>query len=529
MRTARTGVYKKPTLKTVVAGALGVMLIVVVAGFWLVSRGYRVPALKERMVALLTDELESEVTVDSLEGHVFPRIALTGGGLVIRHKGRTDVPPLITIKHFEINATLHGLMARPRHVSEVRLEGLEVHIPPGDDTPDDHGKDKDADPDDNPVHDLVVDHFEAPDTVLTIIPRKANKQPKVFTIHHLVMESVGRGRAVPYIAVLTNPIPKGEIEASGKFGPWDVAAPTRTPVSGTYTFDNADLDTINGLSGILSSKGKFDGPLNRIHVEGTTDTPKFQVDAGGQAVPLETTFTATVDGSDGDTYLDRVDGKFLNTTLTAKGAVIGIDGTHGHRVEVDVSMPKGRIEDLLRLAMDQATPLLKGDIQLQAKLVIPPGKEKVLDKMSLRGAFGVSQATFTDPSVQTKIVGLSRHGQGKDNDEPVGDVMSNLKGTFVMDHAVATFSELTFAVPGAAVELAGSYNLRGQDLDFHGHLLMQAALSEAAGGGWKGFLLKAVDPFFKKDGGGTSLPIKIVGSRKDPKFGLELFAKDKKN
>src|SRR2546428_659559 len=91
--------------------------------------------------------------------------------------------------------------------------------------------------------------------------------------------------------------------------------------------------------------------------------------------------------------------------------------------------------------------------------------------------------------------------------------------------ATATFSSLTFSVPGAAVELAGRYGIRSADLDFHGHLRMQATLSEAAGGGVKSILLKAVDPFFKKDGAGTVLPIKITGNRKDPQFGLELFGK----
>ena len=175
--------------------------------------------------------------------------------------------------------------------------------------------------------------------------------------------------------------------------------------------------------------------------------------------------------------------------------------------------------------MDSAKPLLRGSIQLQARLVIPPEKLKVLDKMELRGTFGLSRATFTDPSVQRKIVGLSRHGQGIKNDDPSGDVMSNLKGQFAVDHGRMKFSKLTFAVPGAVVELAGSYGLRSQELDFHGHLRMAATLSKAAGGGLKSFFLKAVDPFFKKDGAGTVLPIKIAGNRRDPKFGLDLFGK----
>jgi hypothetical protein len=525
---ANEGAYVKLDRKTIVLALLAAAAVAITAGAWAASRAYRPAALKERIAALLSDQLESEVTLDSLEGHFFPRVALSGGGLVVRHKGRTDVPPLLTIKHFEIRASIRAVMHRPRHVSEVRLQGLEVHIPPGED-PDvsEHSKDSDAAADEDTLHEVIVDRFEAPDTVLTLIPRKPNKPPKVFTIHHLVMESVGRGQRIPFIAVLTNPVPKGQIETSGTFGPWDIAHPSRTPVAGKYTFADADLNTIAGLSGILSSQGAFDGRLNRIHVQGTTDTPKFQVDAGGQPVPLKTQFTAVVDGSDGDTFLDRVDGKFLNTEVAAKGAVVGIEGVHGHRVDLDVSIQKGRIEDVLRLAMDSAKPVLRGEIQMQARLVIPPEKAKVLDKMSLRGRFGLSQATFTNISVQSKIAGLSRHGQGIDNDEPSGDVVSNLRGTFAMDHAEATFSNLTFSVPGAGVELAGRYSLRSQDLDFHGHLRLQATLSEAAGGGVKSFFLKAVDPFFKKDGAGTVLPIKIVGNRKDPQFGLELFGSKK--
>ncbi|MDP9114238.1 MAG: hypothetical protein M3O20_11235 [Acidobacteriota bacterium] len=39
--------------------------------------------------------------------------------------------------------------------------------------------------------------------------------------------------------------------------------------------------------------------------------------------------------------------------------------------------------------------------------------------------------------------------------------------------------------------------------------------------GWKRFVLKPVDPFFAKNGAGTFLHIKIGGSSKAPKFGLE--------
>ena len=66
--------------------------------------------------------------------------------------------------------------------------------------------------------------------------------------------------------------------------------------------------------------------------------------------------------------------------------------------------------------------------------------------------------------------------------------------------------------------------MRSEMLDFRGRLSMQAKLSEVAGGGVKGFFLKAFDPFFKKPGAGMVLPIKIAGTRNDPKFGLDMFS-----
>lgn len=505
---------------------IGIVIAIIVA-VALSTIPIRSDTLKAKVIGLLSDELESEVTIESLEGRVFPRVSVSGRGVVIRHKGRTDVPPLISIDEFEIRGSLRDLMEQPRRVGEVRLRGLQVKIPPGDDDENEPEKPEKSEAqkhaDIRNLNRVIIERFEAPDTVITLIPKRAGKQPKVFTVHHLTMDSLGVKQTIPYIATLTNPVPKGEIETSGTFGPWNVAHPARTPVTGKYVFANANLDTIEGLAGVLSSTGEFHGPVNRIEVQGTTDTPKFQIDAGGLPVPLKTKFTAVVDGSDGDTYLKQVDASFLETSMTARGAVIGLEGIQGRRIEVDVNMEKGRIEDLLRLAVHSEKPILLGAARLQAKLVIPPEKKKVIDKLQLSGEFVLSQAKFTDVGVQTKLTGLSRRGRGMGREEEVGDILSNLRGRFTVENAAARFSSLAFSVPGARVELAGRYGLRDENIDFKGKLKMQATLSQVAGGGVKGFFLKAFDPFFKEKGSGMVLPIKIEGTRKNPKFGLDMF------
>lgn len=528
-------VYKNPTRRhRITLWIVGMLAVILVTSGWWIRHAISTAGLKEKIEAYLGEELQGEVTIDTLDGRLFPRVSLTGSGVVVRQHGRTDVPPLLTIETFEIHGSYRDLMMRtPRHVAEVRLQGLLVQIPPdkNHDSSDDNEPEKsDAEKisDARKFEQIIIDRFEAPDTVLKLYSSKPHKPPKEFVIHHLVMDSVGSNQTIPYIATLTNPVPKGEIEASGTFGPWDVAHPARTPVSGKYSFDHANLDTIDGLAGILSSVGSFKGPLNRIDIEGSTETPDFQVDAGGKPVPLSTRFTAVVDGSDGDTYLTHVDGKFLNTALVAKGKVVGIEGVKGRQVEVDFTIDKGRVEDLLQLAMNSDKPLLVGPVQMRASIVVPAEKgKKVIDKLKLRGEFGLTQAKFTSPTVQEKLLGLSRHAQGKTDGEPMGEVVSDLRGRFLLDHAVVTFTDLTFGVPGAVVNLAGTYGLRSELLDFKGELRLEAKLSQVAGGGVKGFFLKAFDPFFSKRGAGTVLPIKITGTRKAPKFGLNMFGKDK--
>ena len=64
---------------------------------------------------------------------------------------------------------------------------------------------------------------------------------------------------------------------------------------------------------------------------------------------------------------------------------------------------------------------------------------------------------------------------------------------------------------GATVQLAGTYGLRDEKLDFHGQLRLQAKLSDVTTG-FKSLLLKPFDSFFRRNGA-TVLPIKVTGTR----------------
>ena len=82
------------------------------------------------------------------------------------------------------------------------------------------------------------------------------------------MEGVGIESRMPFRAELTNPIPRGEIQTEGRFGPWSRESPGATPVDGKYSFNDVDLSTIKGIAGTLTSTGEFRGALGTHRSEG---------------------------------------------------------------------------------------------------------------------------------------------------------------------------------------------------------------------------------------------------------------------
>jgi hypothetical protein len=485
--------------------------------------------LRQQVVATLSERLDADVELKELHIRIFPRFHAEGIGLAIREKKRGEVPPLITVKTFEIHADLAGLLRK--HVAQVGLNGLEIDIPPGEHHDDGAGGTRKAGEAGKAggaggvakagaARDVIVDNLVSTDARLVIIPRKEGKQPKIWEIHKLHMGSVSFDRSMPFEATLTNAVPPGEIETNGNFGPWIAPDPGATPLDGTFTFAHADLSVFKGISGMLSAHGTFGGALERIDIHGETKTPQFTVAVSGHPVPLQAKYHAIVDGTNGDTILERIDGSFLKTSLVAHGSVVDLPGKPGREVVLDIAMDDARIEDVLRLAVKAAKPPMIGALKLATKFVLPPGHQDVVDKLRLDGQFAIAHVEFTEINIQGKINELSHRSRGKSPDAAQQHVASDFKGRFKLADGMLTLPVLTFATPGAAVSLAGSYALRPEQLAFTGTLSMDAKVSETQTG-FKRVLLKVVDPLFSKDGGGSAIPIRIEGQRSAPSFGLD--------
>jgi hypothetical protein len=471
--------------------------------------------VRQRSVQIVRERFQAEVTFGQFTiEQLYPRVLITGANVRLVKAPASDRPPLIVVRSFSFSAGLKQFLRKPTHVKKLELTGMQISVPPRGEAEQSRSA---RVPQQYPV---IIDSFECSDCELDIFPRNPAKRPLAFSIHQLSMQNVGLGRSAPYRARLTNAVPKGEIDTTGNFGPWQPKEPSLTPLSGDYVFTHADLYPFPGIGGTLHSNGRFEGVLERIVADGQTSTPDFSLDVSGRPVPLETQFHAVIDGTTGDTALDPVRAKLLNSIIVARGGVFGMPEKQGRAVLLDVTVNPGRLEDILRLGVKSDRPPLEGGLRFHTQLAVLPGPGKVLQRLKLNGRFFARSAEPTNPAIQEKLEKLSRRAEGKPGDKNAGTAVFNLNGRFLLQKAAARFPELSFSIPGAKLDLKGAYGLYSERLDFSGDLRLDAKLSQTMTG-IKSLLLKPVDPFFRKRGK-TVLPIRITGLRSDPKFTLQL-------
>ena len=205
----------------------------------------------------------------------------------------------------------------------------------------------------------------------------------------------------------------------------------------------------------------------------------------------------------------------------------GTAGKKGKTITLDVSATRARIEDLLLLAMKESPPMT-GPVRLKTKFILVPGPKPIPDRLNLNGSFDLDSVHFTNGAVQQKVDNMSKRSEGKPSEvvnpeEAIksDDVASAMKGSFRVEDGILTLAGIDFGIPGADVQLAGTYSLDPETLDLYGRLIMQAKLSQTTTG-FKSFLLRFADPIFSKGGKGTVLPIAITGSVQHPHYGLDL-------
>ena len=452
----------------------------------------------------LAETSDSSVTIRGYHPTYFPHPGCILEDVEFRHGGNQF--RLITIPRLIIEGSYSGILTR--HVPRITATGARIYIPPFG-----------AHTEFNSQHSaLVVDELVANGTRVEFTSSDPETHPLVFDVHEALLRSVRWGSSIQYRLKLHNPDPPGELAVEGRFGPWADGHPQDTPMSGTYTFDHADLGAYGGIRGILSSKGKFDGVFKHVNVSGTTDTPDFVVTSGGHPHRLTTRFDAYVDAMRGDTFLNRVEARLGRTVLLAQGSIAGSEGRKGKVANLRFTSRHGRIEDLLGLFVTADRSPMSGDMSFVARTELPGGNQPFLERVKLEGKFGIDDGSF-QPETQKDVNTLSAGARGDTKDDPE-TVLTDLKGTVDLSGGVAHFSDLDFGVPGANARLHDTYNIVNHRINLHGEMKVDTKISKTSSGA-KALLLRIMDPLFCKKKKGEIVPVHILGTYEKPQFGLD--------
>jgi hypothetical protein len=475
------------------------------------------PFTKAGSVDRLQHILNATVEIKSFRQTYFPYAGYVAEGVTVRQKQSpgTSGQPFVSVDRLTVRASYFGLLHKPHRLSTVVAEGAHIVIPENgiNLTSQSSGK---TDP-------VIIAELRVEQAILDVASSTHEPGPLRFAIHFARFLNVGPNATVAFSSSVHIPEPPGEVETKGWIGPWrgDHGAIRSTPISGSYVLREANLGHYASLDGILSSQGEFLGTLAQLSVEGSTNSPDFGVRESGHHFNVKTRFTGSVDLKNGDVDITALQADFGKTTMAGTAKVAGTQKT----VSLNVIRGKGEVQDLILLfSKAQRSPIL-GPISFTAKAALPPGDRPFTKRVRLEGTFDIDRAHFSAPKTQQGVDKLSADSKGEPS--PLAeeiDTVSDLDGQVALKDGIARFSQVTFSVPGATANMAGTYSLLDRRVKFNGNMRMQATLSQATTGA-KSVFLKILDPFYKKKGAGAELPVQMAGIYGDTHFSVGLKAK----
>src|SRR5256885_15298107 len=98
----------------------------------------------------------------------------------------------------------------------------------------------------------------------------------------------------------------------------------------------------------------------------------------------------------------HIDATLRASSIVASGAVVNLPGPGRHSIDLDLTVPKGRLEDLLTLVSPNGQSVGIGEIALRAKGHLPPGHSPTLRRLEVNGRFTLRRTTFKK-GVQQRI------------------------------------------------------------------------------------------------------------------------------
>jgi hypothetical protein len=346
-----------------VVGGL-VFIVVWVAGGRYVNAHW--PYRYRNVEPLLQKVFASQIKIDQYHRTYFPRPGFVATGLTLRRYSAPDLPPIGSARSLLVQGSWVDLLLLRNRVRLVDVEGLHVVIPPvgGRANQEDFPPGSSAD-------------FSGPATVVELLNihnatldiMRVNGNRYSFPIRQLAIRNLRKGGPTSYSVDMQNAWPGGHILAKGSFGPLLPSNLGATPVSGDFTFTSVKLEDIHGLSGGLSSAGRFYGTLTAIEADMTSETPDFAV---GKSKPtrVATSTHVTINGLNANIILHTVDVHTGATAVHAEGDIVGSPKV----TNLEIGVTNGRAQDILRPFFKSEVPIT-GAVWLHSHARLTPAGE----------------------------------------------------------------------------------------------------------------------------------------------------------
>jgi hypothetical protein len=519
--------WVKAAAVVVVAG----VLVLVIAAEVIARRAQ--PLLHDRVVATLSAKFHAPVTLDGLTISVLRGLEVDGSGLTIAATSLSNAaappPPLLRLKSFSFHVPLLDIFDLREHIDTVHIAGLELHVPPSQPSA------SAAASADTSAVTASVGEIVCADAHIYIESSTPGAAPLHFDVENLQLKDLSTTTAIPYQADIVYAQPAARVHLSGSFGPWNSSTPGATPLNGSYSTGTVHLDSAAGLTGTLTSSGQFSGQLVGVVAQGKLDSPALALQESAHPVKMDATYHITVDGITGDTTFDALHVNLPRGEVDAQGKMHILPGegaNAGPDINLDLTVPQGRIEELLEIGTNTRPTLMSGNLNLHTHLHIPPGAGSVEQRFQATGSLTIDSIHFGDPKLQQEINSLSSATQGNLGalagaltgalplgGSPEPPVSSNVTATFNLNGGLMTVSSLLYSIPGSKVQMHGVYSLARNAFAFKGHYspdaTSKAAPVQQKAGGFAGKLFQGLSRVAD-----IQVPIEITGVGSNVKLNI---------
>lgn len=491
--------------EVIVAALIAMIMITVHLMFFFWPFRYR------EVHPLLERTFRSKVDVSRYHRTYFPYPGFVAEDVTFYRHGDTHIPPLATMKRMTVAGNWLALIFHPHRLYMIRLEGLHVQIPPPG-TPA-RGKDFDQGVISTSQSEMQIETISADHTILDFL--RHDQPPLEFQFAQLQIHNVQQNQPFTFSINVNIPEPHGTVIANGILGPFRTASYGTTPLSGSYTLQQADLKGIDGLSGTARAEGSFRGSFSHVDTTGQVKIPDFRA-GDAHAVEMDGAYHVLVNGANGDVQLDSVQLQTADSRIDVHGTVEG----EPKQVSAMFSTKDGDLHQLLRV-VEQGEPTVTGKVSFNATAQFGSGPEEFLKRLKLRGQVALDHVQFVNDNRQSMDAFSARvsadpPGEKKETSPQNAPVVYAAAASHTeFRNGIAYLPDVEVSLPGAEGKLHGNFNLESTKIDLTGTGVLERDLSHAATG-IKALLLKPVSPFFHHKNAGAVVSIAVTGTADKP-------------